>query len=187
MVSMQLSMIFKIFIFVFSFSLFSHQLVYCKEAIQSKETRSKEKSRPKPKGPIRITSQSLRVEKKKQVSYFEGNVIVKSPQYMLSADKVTAYFDDRNAIIKVFAKGNVKLTSGKRVGTAKEATYIEKDGLITLSGNAKIKDPQEGSMTAQEILYYLDDERVVAKGKPSDPTVIIYGLDGKNEQKSDGK
>jgi len=106
-----------------------------------------------------ITSEKLSFDYKRSIAVFEGNVVVEDPQLKMRADKLNVLFEGTNSVKSVVAVGNVLLWYGDKTASCRHAIYVAKTGEITLRGNAALRREQD-SVTGEEIVFYLNEERV---------------------------
>ena len=120
------------------------------------------------KAPIDITSDSLVATSEKIV--FIGNVHAVYGEMTVDADKIELTYDpesekeDKKDNIKsMVAKGNVRLVEKQRKAWADKMVYKGKTGMITLTGNPKIK--QGDNIIAGDLIkMFVNDERVLIEG-----------------------
>ena len=101
-------------------------------------------SKDRPKGSTtEITAQKeATFSEKENQAIFIGDVKVKDPAFLLSADRLTVYLNKgRSGIDRAVAEGNVVIvqqTSNPSekgaIGRSREAVYIPATGMVTLSG-----------------------------------------------------
>jgi len=101
-------------------------------------------SKDRPKGSTtEITAQKeATFEEKENRAVFIGDVRVKDPAFLMSADRLTVFLNkDRSGIERAVANGNVIIVQQTgnpsekgAVGRAREAVYVPSSGLVTLIG-----------------------------------------------------
>ena len=101
-------------------------------------------SKDRPKGSTtEITAQKeATFSEKENQAIFIGDVKVKDPAFLLSADRLTVFLNkDRSGIERAVAEGNVVIVQQASnpsekgaIGRAREAVYIPATGMVTLSG-----------------------------------------------------
>jgi len=101
-------------------------------------------SKDRPKGSTtEITAQKeATFSEKENQAVFIGDVKVKDPAFLLSADRLTVYLNkDRSGIDRAVAEGNVVIiqqTSNPSekgaIGRSRAAVYVPATGMVTLSG-----------------------------------------------------
>jgi len=81
----------------------------------------------------------FQVDALNNVGIFNENVLVVDERGRIWADIIEVYFDSKTkTVIKVVAKGNVKIERGDNVTYSDQATYNAKSQLIILSGRPKL-------------------------------------------------
>lgn len=101
-------------------------------------------SKDRPKGSTtEITAQKeATFDEKENRAIFTGDVRVKDPSFLLSADRLTVFLNkNRSGIERAVAEGNVVIvqqtsspTEKGAIGRAREAVYVPSTGIVTLSG-----------------------------------------------------
>lgn len=87
--------------------------------------------------PVEVTSETLDVNQEDGSAEFKGNVVVIQGDMRLSADRVLViYNEEKSAIERVEATGDVVLVSGPDEAEADKADYTIESGVIVLTGNA---------------------------------------------------
>src|SRR5262245_16625073 len=85
--------------------------------------------------PITIKSDELSADNKGKTAIFTGKVVAKQGDVTIFADKlVINYGDQKGAVEKVVADGNVRFIRENNSGSASHAVYDSKLGRITLTG-----------------------------------------------------
>lgn len=81
----------------------------------------------------------LKIKRKQEQAVFKDNVVVKSKQGKLFADKVTVYFDvDQKQLLKVVAKGNVRIIKDENITLSQTAVYFEDGQRLILGSNPRV-------------------------------------------------
>lgn len=114
-------------------------------------------------GPVVITSASLVADRKAGKALFQGSVVAESGGTTLSADRMTVYYESEGGgIVKVEAKGDVKLTKDGQVVVSDNAVYTEEDQRMVFTGNPKAI---EGSsvVSGSRITYLMTEDRFIVK------------------------
>lgn len=100
------------------------------------------KDRPKDSTTEITAQKEATFSEKENQAVFIGDVKVKDPAFLLSADRLTVYLNkDRSGIDRAVAEGNVVIiqqTSNPSekgaIGRSREAVYVPATGMVTLSG-----------------------------------------------------
>lgn len=116
------------------------------------------------KEPIEITADQLALDDETGLAIFTGNVEIIQGDLRLTAELVEViYTEDRSKIESMFAKTNVKLTSGPDKATSDAADYNLARGSIILTGNVSVL--QEGNtLLAERVEFDVDTGASQASG-----------------------
>jgi len=143
--------------------------------------------------PIVITSQRMTAINEQNKLIFEKDVIVRKDDMTLYADKMEILFvkvkgagladiadesskEDKRDISTIKAIGNVKIVSGEKTATADEAVYYKDEEKVVLTGEPKAWE--KGDMvTGTKMTIYIKEDRSIVEGSK----VIV------NPQKKDKK
>lgn len=125
------------------------------------------------KQPVKLVADSASFNEKTGNMQYKGNVKITQGSLNISASNLTIQLDTNKSIKTASAVGTparmqqrLKSTSGISHGQAREIRYDAKTGIITLSGNAILK--QDGaSITGNVIRYSLKAGDFEAKGGTS--------------------
>jgi len=89
---------------------------------------------------VEVTAEKFFADEKKQVSHFEGNVVVIKEGDKLTANKVTIEFDAKKQPLRYIATGNAKanitMNAKKYYGEAEKMTYEPPKSVYTLEKKA---------------------------------------------------
>lgn len=97
---------------------------------------------------IVIKSDSLEIDNQKRVVTFTGSVDAKRDDLVITCQKMLLYYT--GAVTKEASqKGSLKMD------------------MIVAKGGVKISRPDGGLATAEEAIYYVNDEKVILSGKPA--------------------
>lgn len=111
------------------------------------------------KGPIQVTSDMLTADKNARTMLFEHNVIAKSQDMTLYADKmVVSYKKGSGGVSLIEASGSVKLHKGTQVITAETATYHADDDKVVFSGNPRAMDG-DNIVAGTSMIFFISDDR----------------------------
>lgn len=110
-------------------------------------------------GPITVTSDSLTADNKSHSALFEKNVVAKTADMTIHADRMQVYYkEDTGDVIKIEATGDVKLHRDSRVITAGAATYYADEEKVVFTGDPRAVDG-ENIVTGTAMTYFLRDDR----------------------------
>ena len=116
------------------------------------------------KKPYDITSDSLEVTKEEIV--FVGNVKVLYNEIKINADNVKLLHetkDEKSVVKTIIATGNVNLLESDREAWAGKMVFERGTGVITLTGDPKIKE-NNNIVAADTITVFLNEDKVAFKG-----------------------
>lgn len=113
--------------------------------------------------PVHVTCDDMVVQNKQQTARCEGHVRATRLALTLTCDRSLAHYDADGRIVDLTCLGNVKVVEVDRVATGDKGVYVEADRVITLTGHAVVRQ-RDDVLTGEPILFYVDDDRVVAKG-----------------------
>lgn len=120
------------------------------------------------KAPIDITSDSLEATREKII--FIGNVHAVYGEMTVDAERIELTYDPdskkenkKDNIKSMVAKGNVRLVEKQRKAWAENMVYEGETGMITLTGNPKIKQ-LDNIIAGDLIKMFVNDEKVTIEG-----------------------
>jgi len=118
--------------------------------------------------PIQIEADNMKYFGEKQMSRFTGNVIVVNDGMKMTSETMDVFFTEDKEVKEIFSQGNVR---------------IEKEGLLALSGKARIFQLEEKIVLTENARVwqsdnYLEGEKVTLFNK-SDKLYVDKGEDDK--------
>ncbi len=114
--------------------------------------------------PIRITSDSVRVDNNKRLFEYIGNVVVTRSDLILKSNTMSGKYNEGNKLEVIISDGNVTIKRGiDLTAKANRAEYDVEKNIITLIGSPEIIDKQNKLM-ADKITFYVNENRSVADG-----------------------
>lgn len=117
-----------------------------------------EGEKEKVKGPIVVTSETLVADNKANTALFEINVIARTTDITLYADKMLVHYTEAGGdITTIEATGNIRLLKNSRIITSKEATYFSKEDKVVFTGEPRAVDG-ENVITGSKITYFITDD-----------------------------
>ena len=118
-----------------------------------------EETKTKVKGPITITSASLTADNKEHTALFEKDVVAKTTDMTIHADWMLVYYTEQGGdVTKIEAKGNVRVYREAKVITAQEAVYFADEEKVVFTGSPRAIDG-DNVVTGTKITYYTKDDR----------------------------
>lgn len=113
---------------------------------------------PETKKPVTITAATLTADNKARTAVFEGTVIARTEDMVIHSDRMTAYYSEAGAIIKIDAEGHVKLTTGEKVITSDMATYLAEGEKLIFTGQPRAVEGTS-MITGTKMIYLIKEDR----------------------------
>ncbi|MBI5042465.1 MAG: hypothetical protein HZC10_01235 [Nitrospirae bacterium] len=141
--------------------------------------------------PIVITSQRMIALNEQNKLIFEKDVVAKKDDMTLYADKMEILFiktndssltdaagssEDKRDISTIKAMGNVKVVKGEKTATADEAVYYKDEEKVVLTGSPKAWE-KDDMVTGTKMTIYIKEDKSIVEGSK----VVV------NPQKKDKK
>ncbi len=120
--------------------------------------------------PIHIEANRMTSVEKSNSVVFTGDVDAKQGDVRIRSDKMTVYYTSKDKKVKEGKKkasqqveklvciGNVEITRGEWLGTAKKMIYLSHKRQVILTQNAKAWQGQN-MVSGDKIIYYIDEGR----------------------------
>ena len=104
-----------------------------------------------------------------------GNVDVTQGSARIRSDKMNIYRSEANdetneslklgAVNRIDARGNFRYTSPENNVTGDRGVYERDKGIITVTGNVKVKQPGGNTATTDKLIYNVNTETIRFSGK----------------------
>jgi lipopolysaccharide export system protein LptA len=133
---------------------------------------------------VTITSERLTYIDTDQVAKFEGNVVARSADMVLTASRMDAYLLPRgpsansstpagpSQLDRIVAQGKVLVQEPGRRAEGEKLVYTSADDKFVMTGGPpSIFDAEHGKITGDSLTFYNRDDRVLVEGKAASPTV----------------
>ena len=123
-------------------------------------------STDKKTAPTEITSKQLRMDTEKKIAYFDGDVQVIDPQFMLRATRLIVHMNPNGsgmARAEAFGEVVVVQESESRKAYCEKAVYTPSDGNMVLTGNPRLEDKQ-GTVAGETIIINRNDNTISVQG-----------------------
>jgi lipopolysaccharide export system protein LptA len=115
------------------------------------------------KGPITVTSETLTADNKAHTALFENNVIAKTTDLTIHADKMLVYYkEDGGDVTKIEASGNVRVLRDSRIITSKAATYYADEDKVLFTGEPRAMDG-DNIVSGTKITYFMGTDRFLVE------------------------
>jgi lipopolysaccharide export system protein LptA len=134
--------------------------------------------------PVNITARKLTYVDAERRARYEGGVLARSNDGVLTADHVDIFLKESGAtstpssqptpsqLDRIVSTGNVVLAQPGRRGTGEKLTFYQDDGRYVLTGNNPlISDVQHGTVRGTTLTFFSKDDRVLVEGSNAAPTV----------------
>ncbi|HUB09292.1 MAG TPA: LptA/OstA family protein [Myxococcales bacterium] len=131
--------------------------------------------------PVQVRCDDMVVENREALARCEGHVTAVRQNVVVTSERAVARYDDGGRITELTCLGHVHVIQklappGKaalqRTADGDRAVYREASRTLTLTGHAQLQQPND-RLVGEPIVFYLDEDRVTAKGaklvgKPQD-------------------
>jgi lipopolysaccharide export system protein LptA len=121
------------------------------------------------RGPITVNSETLTADNKANTALFERNVVAKTTDLTIQADKMLVFYNDAGGdVTKIESTGNVRVFRDARIITSKAAIYFADEEKVVFTGEPRAMDG-DNIVTGSEITFFMTEDRFLVK----DPKVIL--------------
>lgn len=118
-----------------------------------------ETERPRMKGPITVTSETLTADNRAHTALFEKNVVVKTSDMTMSADRMLIHYKEGGGeVTKIEADGNVRLFRETRAITSRSAVYYAEEDKVVFTGDPRAVDG-DNVITGSKMTYHIKEDR----------------------------
>ncbi len=108
--------------------------------------------------PIEITSESLSADSNQRIAIFEGKVVARQAETTLTAEWLQVTYDENGEVVKILARGDVRIKKGDRMVEAEEAEYLRREGKIILRGHPVAVSPNT-RVEGTRMVYFIQNGR----------------------------
>jgi len=124
--------------------------------------------------PVTITSDRMEGDLAGGRITFLDHVKVVRGEMVLRADRVDVFpKEGGQAIERIQAQGNVRVTAGPRTSVSDRAEYWDAEALLLLVGNARLSDGKR-TLTGPLIRVYLDQDRAEVEGDTVERPTFLF-------------
>ena len=134
---------------------------------------------------VTITSERLVYTDDQHIAKFEGNVVARSTDLVMTSARMDAYLTPRSQSLassaaaggqsqldRILAQGKVLVQEPGRRAEGEKLLYTASDDKFVLTGGPpSIFDAERGKITGDSLTFYKRDDRVLVEGKEASPTV----------------
>ena len=138
--------------------------------------------------PVGVTSDRLTYTDSERKAHFEGNVVAKSADAVMTARQADVYMEPRgdsasnaqtsgqpggaSQLEKIIADGQIVIVQPTRRAVGDHLVYTAADDRFVLTGVApSIFDAERGKVRGDSLTFYKRDDRVLVEGDGKSPTV----------------
>lgn len=115
------------------------------------------------RGPITITSETLTADNKAHTALFERNVIAKTTDMTIHADKMLVFYTEAGGdVTKIESTGNVRVFRDSRVITSNSAIYFAGEEKVIFTGEPRAMDG-DNIVTGSKITFFMADDRFMVE------------------------
>lgn len=109
---------------------------------------------------VRIESDRLAVTHQENRADFRGSVHLTRGDFELRCDRLVAYYKERagGELDHAEAFGHVKMSQGEKRGAGDQAIYRQREGVLTLIGNAVMEEPGR-TVRGEKIVHHIESTR----------------------------
>tara|TARA_A100001388_G_scaffold77862_1_gene55687 strand:- start:54 stop:506 length:453 start_codon:yes stop_codon:yes gene_type:complete len=116
---------------------------------------------------LKITSESLEVDRENKISIFIGDVYVHNKDIKIWSEKLTVKFDDReNEIEQLNAENSVKIIKEEIIATGDIGLYYPKSEILNLLGNVEVIE-NNNYVKCDELYLDIKNSTSIMKSKSS--------------------
>lgn len=114
--------------------------------------------------PLYVKSDSLRLNAKKRVFTYDGNVEIVRGDLRITCDSMIGTYDEDNQLKTVLCRGNVVITQGEDMrASSNRAMYTVKAAIIELTEGPELARGGN-ALSADKITMFVDEDRSEAEG-----------------------
>jgi lipopolysaccharide export system protein LptA len=127
---------------------------------------SKKKSTPSPFSsniPIKITSDNLEADNKRNEVIFKGNVVAKQGDMVIFSDKMRVKYETKGGIRRIEALGNVKMKQEDRIATGEKIVFYNAEQKIVMTGSPRIWQ-DDNLISCDKVTVLLKENRILFEG-----------------------
>lgn len=121
---------------------------------------------PGSKQPVEIHSDRLQVEMGAHRILFSGHVVAQQGERVIYADRVDATYTEAGELVKMFARGNVKMTGQGALATGDELELDNTTATLVLRGNPRVVQARQ-VIRGREMVFHLQTKQL----EISDPRI----------------
>lgn len=113
--------------------------------------------------PIKITSQSMVVERDKKMVIFQGDVEAIKGDMTINTDKLTVFYGENREVERMEAIGRVKIVQEGRAIVSERADFFNKEERLVLTGSPKATEGPN-TVEGERMIIYLKEGKSIVEG-----------------------
>jgi lipopolysaccharide transport protein LptA len=114
---------------------------------------------PKSGQPVEIHSDHLEIELAKRRVLFTGHVVAQQADRVIYADQVEVFYNEAGELLRLKARGNVKMTGEGALATGEELELDNTKGRLTLRGDPRVIQARQ-IIRGKEMVFLLKENRL---------------------------
>lgn len=118
------------------------------------------------KEPINVQAKELEIFRREGKGIYKGDVVAKQGGSTLYSDTLTIFSDtEKGEIIRIIAKGHVKIVSEGRTATAGRVVFDNLARTVVLMENPVVVQDKD-IISGSKITIFLDEQRSIVESEP---------------------
>jgi len=114
---------------------------------------------PKSGQPVEIHSDHLQIELEKRLVLFTGHVVAQQADRVIYADQVEVFYNEAGELLRLKARGHVKMTGEGALATGEELELDNTQGRLTLTGDPRVIQARQ-IIRGREMVFLLKENRL---------------------------
>ena len=132
--------------------------------------------------PVKITSNSLEADNRRNRAIFKGNVMAKQGDMVIFSDLMTVKYKKKGTISKIEALGSVKMTQRDRIATGGKVVFYNPEQKIVMTGNPRIWQG-DNLISCEKVTVLLEENKIFFEGDV-DSTIFPERIKESNQESS---
>ena len=113
---------------------------------------------------IKVTSDTLEVDRKSNISTFIGNVYVHEKKIEIWSDKlIVKYNIDKNEVRELYVEQNVKIIRENIIATGKKGVYYPETGILKMYENVEVVE-NDNYVKCDELTLDIENSTSIMRG-----------------------
>jgi len=124
--------------------------------------------------PVKITSNTLEADNKRNKATFKGNVVAKQGDMAIFSDVMAVTYESKGGLKRIEALGNVEMTQKDRIATGKKIVFYNPEQKIVMTGSPRIWQG-DNLISCEKVTVLLEENKIFFEGKV-DSTIFPEGV-----------